>query len=406
LAAFLLGLSTSALGPARQINLLSFPLLGLLAWNLAVYLVFFLIWILKGKAAGPPGKGLGSTVAPLVTLGYLRRAVRRIQAHEPETAGIVRRSLSSYLSAWRPISAPLVQARARRMFHVGAFAAMAGVLAGMYLRGLVFEYSVIWESTFLDEDGVRRLLGWARAPALAVLGRELPPLEGPAAPWIHLFGISAGLIVLLPRGLLAISESLRVARLKRRLPLALTGAYFRKVLSSGRGDRLKVRILPYSRELPRRQGEKLQTALLDLFGSRAILRLEETLEYGAEASKPGPEGSPEETDDSLETVSVLIFNLAQTPENEVHGELVESLTSPGGEAPLVVVDAASYRQRLGASDGAPQRLEERRKAWSRALASTEARVCHGDLEEASTDELLALLTASLERPSSEGAESS
>jgi hypothetical protein len=349
-------------------------------------------------------------LAPLLTFGYLKRAVSALQAYEPSQAALVRRALSSFLTLWRPVAAPLVAARGRRLFHLGALALMAGVVGSMYLRGLVLEYRVSWESTFLDGEGVHRLLSLVLAPALTLTGQGLPvsdleSLRGPAgsgeaAPWIHLFALTAALLVLLPRGLLALTESLRIHRLARGLELELSGPYFRRLLAAGRGERREIVLVPYSFAPARRHLEALQTALLDLFGSRCRLRLAEPLAYGDEVL---PGVSEEAGAAALEAVPVVLFNLAQTPEEEVHGQLLrpaedfgEAPSEASREPPLAVVDAAPYRQRLGEGDGTALRLRERRKAWSRVFEPVACPVAHVDLEIMDSATLLAALAAALD----------
>jgi len=65
-------------------------------------------------------------------------------------------------------------------------------------------------------------------------------------------------------------------------------------------------------------------------------------------------------------VLVLVFPLAQTPEPEVHGELVERLRGrldSAGWQLLAVLETATYRQRAGSDD----RVRERRATWDRLL---------------------------------------
>ena len=68
-----------------------------------------------------------------------------------------------------------------------------------------------------------RVLDVTLAPAAWVLGREVPdisgledPARGPAAPWIHLWAVAAALVVLVPRGLLFVADSVLLGRLRRQ----------------------------------------------------------------------------------------------------------------------------------------------------------------------------------------------
>ncbi|MGH8681565.1 MAG: hypothetical protein ACREVS_00735, partial [Burkholderiales bacterium] len=58
LLAFALGLATDYLGPSKRVNILAFPLLAVLAWNLAVYAAILVrgLWGLvsaRGRMLGP-----------------------------------------------------------------------------------------------------------------------------------------------------------------------------------------------------------------------------------------------------------------------------------------------------------------------------------------------------------------
>jgi hypothetical protein len=65
-------------------------------------------------------------------------------------------------------------------------------------------------------------------------------------------------------------------------------------------------------------------------------------------------------------VLALVFTLAQTPEPEVHGEFLERLRERldrGRWQLRVVLETATYRQRVGSDD----RVRERRATWDRLL---------------------------------------
>jgi len=54
LAAFASGIGLSALDGSRRINILAFPFIGLIAWNLAAYLLLAVAWIRRRFVAAPP----------------------------------------------------------------------------------------------------------------------------------------------------------------------------------------------------------------------------------------------------------------------------------------------------------------------------------------------------------------
>jgi hypothetical protein len=239
-----LGLLVDGLANRRELSLLAFPLLGLVAWNAAIYLAMA-ARVLAGRGA----QARADAVERLL-LGLRPRA-----ASDGEGAWIAR-ALARFVALWRTHLARAAGLRLRAALHAGAAAAGSGVIAGMYVRGFAFEYRATWESTFLDAEGVARLLSVVLAPAAFVLGVELPgaeaisamraPAGGPAALWIHLWATTALLVVVLPRALLATAARTRAHGLDGALDLAEDDLYRRRALGSG--DEGAVEWAPYAHE--------------------------------------------------------------------------------------------------------------------------------------------------------------
>ena len=389
LLALLAGLSLDALGASRRVHLLDLPLVGLLAFNLLVYVALAAHGLSRRLRRAPAGPRRSWLV------GWARRvsswAVRARLGRNDETGAVAGDALARFLAGWGRSAAHLSASRIGLVLHVGAAALVAGAVAGMYLRGLAVEFRVTWESTLLSPGSATALLGVVLAPGRALLGTDLPALEplrapadGPAALWIHLYAASAAGWVLAPRAALAFVEARRAARLARSLPLDLDSAYFRRLLAPARGGGAAVRVVPYSHRLGPRARDALVSLLLDVYGGRATVEVAEPVDYGAEAE----DGSPP-TGGHL----VTVFSLAQTPEAEVHGRFLAALRS--GVDPLVVVDGASYRERLAGTPTAEARLAERRRAWDRVLRDTGLRAAHLDLGEACGPQELEALTGAL-----------
>lgn len=381
LAALAVGVGTSALGPAARVNLLSLPLLGLVAWNLAVYLAAGLGWLLRGRLES--GGGLARLLPAAALLAQLKRLSGEIGRVLPgESARLVGRALSAFLDAWRPLAAPLVMARGRRLFHLAAAALALGMIGGIYLRGLAFEYRATWESTFLSPRAAEALIGALVAPGRLLVDVETGPIaalrapaDGDAAPWIHLLAATVALLVVAPRLLLALVESIRAARLARNLPLDLDAPYFRRLLARGP---LRVLVQPYSFDPSPAAREALARGLGALHGPQTGCAWLAPLAYGEMALPPlGEENA----------AGILLFPLAQTPELEVHGALARA-ASP---AWLLAADASSLRVRLGAE--APGRIEERKRLWEEAMAGAGRRLAVVDLEGDEPEEVARLLAA-------------
>ena len=342
-----LGLLVDRIGSSQRINLLAPPVWALIAWNLAVYAA-----LLFGRLFGASSPGL------------LRRGLaaawQRWRSRALPSGGASAAAWSQFAADWAACSQRLYSARIASVLHLGAAALGLGVLAGMYLRGLVLDYRVGWESTFLDPGTVQTWLSVLLAPALALSGRALPDIDVPAAsaaPWIHLYALQLGLLVLLPRLLLALWTGLRARRLQADLPLPLGEPYFQRLLRQ-RGGSTPVRVWPHARTPDAADQAALRALLARTFGDGLQLHLAPTVAYGSEEA-------PAETD-ADGAWRIALFELGATPEPESQGRLLHALAAPGTPPLLALVDESAFVTRFGATS--PRRAE-RRQAWQ-ALADT------------------------------------
>ncbi len=204
-AGFAAGLAADQLGQPQRVNLLAPAVWAVVAWSLVVYAALLL---------------------PLPALG-LRDALTRWGLGGGDGPAAL----------WALQARPLQAARVALVLHTAAAALGAGLVAGLYLRGLVLDYRAGWQSTFLDAAAVQQVLGQLLAPASHLTGVAVPdvaPLRiGPdgdatasAAPWIHLYATTLALAVLLPRGLLALWAGWRARRLSLHFGLPLDTPYF------------------------------------------------------------------------------------------------------------------------------------------------------------------------------------
>jgi hypothetical protein len=401
------GLALDELGAGRRVNLLAFPLLTLLVWNAAVYALLLLEpFLARHEEAGGLAGGAARAAAWL--------ARRRIASAVPDEARWLAASAQRFVALWRRQAGALVAARLRRALHVGALGFAAGLVAGMYVRGLAFEYRATWESTFLDAPQVSTLLGTVLGPAAFVLDTlrpdARPPSEalldpatlaalrspsgdGPAAPWIHLWALTAAGWIGVPRALLAWREGRRARRLAGRLAAPLEEPYFLRLRAPSRGLGLRVAVVPYSHRPSPRTKDALLEVLHELLGNRARVRVLEAVPYGAEAPLLA------RSEDAPPHVVVVVFNLAQSPEQEVHGAFLDavraqhaSLAQP--RALLVLLDEEPYRERIG-DDGGRDRLGQRRRTWERIGRAADLRFAVLRPLEADADAVLAEVRAAL-----------
>ncbi|MEW6271750.1 MAG: DUF2868 domain-containing protein [Thermodesulfobacteriota bacterium] len=394
LVSFLVGLASNELGPERRINILAFPLLALLAWNLLVYALLLggrLVGTLRGRgrvatARTPGWYGAVGAVASFIA----EHSLRRVRVRDTARSAIATRALRAYWRSWAPLVGPLVGTRVRATLHLAAASLALGAVAGMYVRGLTFEYRATWESTFIGADAAALLLRLVLGPAAALLGVPLPaPAElaamrapdgsAAAATWIHLWAVTALLVVLLPRTVLAALALLRERRLSRALPIEPLAGSFRALLAPDRGAGMRVDVLPYSYGVGGREADTLRELLHEVFGLRADVRIRATLAYGEDPPASNHGGHP--------ACAVVVYGLVQSPEREVHGRFIEELArSADGGCVLAVIDSSAWRARFG--EAGERRESERRRAWDRVLADVGLAPLHVDLAAPLTTDLL------------------
>ena len=368
LAGLIAGGLADSIGSSQRINLLAPPLWAVLAWNAVVYLLLF-------------GHALARLLARSTRPGSGVRAMQRVlqfgrrlpgASTASASAGSSARALQAFASAWLRASAPLSAARASTLLHAAAAALAAGLIAGLYLRGLVFDYRAAWESTFLSADAARTALAIVLAPAAALSGIAVPDAAGfealrevhgsstasaSAAPWIHLFALTLVLFVVLPRSVLALVDALRARWLAGRVALPAGDAYLERLARQQSGDVAHVVVLPYASTPTAQAALGLRALLAPVLGDGLQLRIAGTAAFGTE-----DEAEAGAALDAGTTLVVALFDLSATPEAENQGRFARQLAAraPAGAATLLLVDEAGFKQRFGADSA---RLVQRREAW-------------------------------------------
>lgn len=378
LAAFGLGLALSLLDSRVRIEILAFPLLGVVLWNLVVYAVLAVSSLPRGPApsAGPASLLPGWTLWP--ARWTRQRAAKLIKQssfyHRPLSAALRR-----FSDEWWPIAQPLLVWQGKRLFHFGSAVVALGLIAGFYLRGIALEYRAGWESTFLGPAQARVLLGMIYRPASVITGIALPADDatvaslhwrngqggGPAAPWIHLMAATAILYVVVPRLLLALTATLRLARASEQLaaPESLL-PYARRTLGASDAalpaQTARLTCFAYQPTAASEQG--VQRVLRAAFGAETRIEFAPAVAYGDE-ERYGASASGAASD-----LEILLFSLAATPEVENHGRILQLahdrwVRSKAGSRWLVLVDEAPYLVRFGGDASLAARIEQRRSAW-------------------------------------------
>lgn len=345
-AAFLFGVLADRIGDPHRVDLLSAPLLLMVVWNLLVY-AGLLFWPLL-----PPGFRLH--------LPAWRAPALPRRRPPPWLAA----ALAQFGAEWLRLSAPLQAARMKRALHLSAAMLALGAAVSLYLRGILAQYRVGWESTFLDAAQVHGLLSLLFAPAMSLLRlpgftlAEVQALQIPqAAPavsgalWVHLYAATLLLLVILPRLALAALAWRRERRLVAAFPLDLAHPYFSRLCAGLTPDAAAcLWVRPYSY----RVSDSLRAGLAELaralLGEQAGLVLDASTDYGATpATGTPPPGA----------LCAALFSLSATPEPENHGDFLDQLQRAG--TVVALVDESGYLERLGPH--AAGRAAERAALW-------------------------------------------
>jgi hypothetical protein len=368
------GVGLSALDGSRRINILAPPVLGLVLWNLLVYAGLAVAAVRRCRVRAPAAapfarmvaRGVGRRLGPLLA---------RTEAVDTLLGAAVRRFAADWLEA----AAPLLGRHLRRWFHLGAAAVAAGLVAGLYLRGLVLRYEAGWESTFLEPRQVKALIDLLFGAVASLAGIPLPQTVaevaqlrwdgvgggGPAAPWIHLIALVVTAAAVLPRLALAAVNAVAGRRLQRagHLPANVV-AYARLALGAAGELPLEISVTPYAFEPPPGTLTNLGGVLSRTYSQGARPEVRAAIPYGDE----GAIAAAFDADAHRVAGRVLLMNLAATPETENHGAAIvaardHTRRARPGQRLLVLIDESSYLERFAGAAAPAGRLEERRRLW-------------------------------------------
>ena len=313
LVAVVAGVLTNSFGPVERIHAIANPIVALIVWNLLAYLflAFGGVGRLWSRASFDPPRGerlqrprhrrrqpgraswrvrMVRRAVPALWL-FLQRGRFEAQGQGRVLRDVARR----FWVHWTERATSLFEWSTRRILHLVAIGFGAGAVAGTFVRGLFFDYHVVWRSTFLREpESAARLLDLLLGPAAWILGQSLPgeagvramaaPAGVDAAPWIVLYAVTALLWIGIPRSLLALHASWRLGRLGAEIDLGLEDDYTKALLVSARSrqqgqvvDRIQHDVEQQSRRFAERVGRHVSEALYD---QRVVPRLERFRQQG------------------------------------------------------------------------------------------------------------------------------
>jgi hypothetical protein len=291
------------------------------------------------------------------------------------------------------------------------------LIAGLYLRGIVWRYEAGWESTFLGPESVHVLLTVLYGPAALLSGIGLPSISGVtalrwtgtaggggAASWIHLMALTAMLYIIVPRLILACVSGFNLWRLSRNPPLPAAFIGYGRALLAGtaagaRRESVSVSCFAYEPSPASIAG--LETLLAATLGAIIKMEMRPTILYGQEDEF---RASLTSSGAVATDWNVLLMTAASTPEAENHGAVIntlrDSLARESQPLPLlIVIDTGPYAARMQGDATFEQRLRERRNLWSEFVAGYGLSACLVDLSRITPESPAAMEAQELARAS-------
>ncbi|MDF1813878.1 MAG: DUF2868 domain-containing protein [Verrucomicrobiales bacterium] len=365
----IVGYLTNELGSNPNINILQFPLIGILVWNLFVYLGEILVFFRKdGETSGISGVVCRALFPPPV-----------IMKKEENESSLEFRARALFQSRWRQINLPPLSARVKATLHITALVLAASAVTGMYVKGIAKEYKANWESTFFESgDQLEPFLKVVLGPASKITGDRLPtgaeldelniknnPTGENAARWIHWYAVTVMLFVLIPRLLLAVLWHFRSLAKDRQIAFRdISPAYFDRVLALATGDSLGIVIVPYAHQAGDNVVQGIRTYMEDIFRRPVSIQWKDVITFGDE------EEAEVEIPKNLQPM--LLFNFASTPEKETHLALYRKLAGdlPENSRPYqVILDCEAFDRKAESFNDAEERRATRLQAWNNLFAA-------------------------------------
>ncbi len=367
LLAFVLGgLTDRIVSPEHIVNLLSPPYWTVILWNLLVYCALFCCAIgLVETSSNHFALPLRSSLIAFVekaSFSTLRR--KGYKAH--------------FYAEWTQFVSPLVRMHVARTLHFSALAFALGIVASLLVRGFGTAYWAGWESTWLAEspESVKTFIDYTYGlipavgpltpmPDLATVAEmradRLPYLETPisAAPWLMRMMILISVTVIIPRLVFTVFDTWRMRRFKANSTLAIDAPYFGNILEQCAQDAV-IGNLVVIKSTTNRPERDANVALFCRHWGEADDSCIHAVDFNDEEAS-----LPALTHSIRKPVVLIWFDGMETPEEDVHGALIDRAHSDYEEKNAAVVaalvDLKEFSTRFASI---PERIKERENTWT------------------------------------------
>lgn len=356
LIAFVIGFATNHLAADSRVNIVEFPLVGLILWNVFVVSTIFASTI---SNLFRPRNGEGGTLTDALGKLQLWGTLRL-------SSGNMSGWVEQFKSDWCSIAAPLNRQRLALTFHTASILFTLGAMSSLYVRGFFKEYRAGWESTFFSAESIHTIASIVLAPGALLLNMQLPDVPHIASlrypesvgeiarDWIHLYAASIAVWIIIPRSLLAIFSAFLKWRQKSSFPLPIRNTYFSALRAIRTGKGVDVIVIPFRYELTSQLEASLVGLLERAHGLAVSISVHEPILMGKDATD-----WKAALENDRHIAVFVIFNLAATAESDAHGQLIKRLLSEvNGRIPVIpIVDTSSYINRE------KDRFNERCNQW-------------------------------------------
>lgn len=351
---FLMGSFSNYFGSKHTVNLWLNPFTGFLVWNFFVYLIIAL-----RKVVHPKNIPISSGLFPFFTTRFFQffQGLRNKYAlglnEKTDSLAILSKIQVVFRKNWVNTFPDLLLHKMTATLHFSAIIFSLGVITGLYFRGFAETYQFTWESTFISPQSRPFWLNLIFGPVL-ILAKPLFPNGLPdldhanGAPWIHLFAIATFFYIVIPRAALAFLAYRRHKKAPTLIAFNWSETFWQSWYAASSPDKIPLHFIFYSFEPPAKQKDALASKLQKSLPGKYSKGWEKKLPWG-ETELP-------QFDTNTGGFLVVLFNAAQTPEDEVHGAFAENLwhylhAAPSPFSLLVLLNTSSlslesYSQRI------------------------------------------------------------
>ena len=353
--AYLLGVfSDRFTSTGALINLLSVPLLGVIAWNCLVYIGIIVRFL--ARAFGKP-LALPIQYNLMVALDYVTQMKLPWRGYQ-----------QTFWVNWFRLQWQSYQTQISAFLHVAAALFALGLITSMGMRGVGTAYTVGWESTWFahQPDIVSHLLAlfYGLTPDLIPGSAPLPDVTQTAtlefsstatapnaAPWLLRIMENLAFVVIVPRLLLAFLDTQQAKRLRSRFALSLSEPYFKALLAQ--------------KPQPHETTYLVDASLFDAEGRWPSQphSLSPVTSAIQKISFWDTEDAQARATFNAASLPIMVFNANHTPEEDVHGVWLDRLAQKRGHEAVAMVDFSFFDQK----NADPSRHQDRWTLWQNTI---------------------------------------